>query len=112
MNQSMNEILPSILNVVAGIGVVLISFLVEIKVPIHTEVAKFLGLFIVYVGIALVIWSAMHTKEAVLGRVEPKSDVLIKTGPYRFVRHPVYLGMTIALTGVPIALRSYVVRSL
>lgn len=33
-------------------------------------------------------------------------DVLIKTGPYRFVRHPVYLGMTIALTGIPVAMRS------
>lgn len=107
MNQSKNEILPSILNVIAGIGVFLISILVEVRVPIDTVVAKFLGIFIVFVGIALVIWSAMHIKGAFFGEVEPKSDILIKSGPYRFVRHPVYLGMTIALTGLPIAMRSY-----
>lgn len=107
MNQSKNEFLPSILNVIAGIGVFLISFLVEIRIPIDTEAAKFFGIFIVIVGIVLVIWSAMHIKEAFLGEVEPKLDVLIKSGPYQFVRHPVYLGMTIALTGLPIALRSW-----
>ncbi|MCF6466071.1 methyltransferase family protein [Clostridium sp. Cult2] len=107
MNQNKNEFLPSILNVIAGIGVFIISFLVEIRVPISTEVAKFLGLFIVSVGITLVIWSAMHIKEAFFGEVEPKLDVLVKNGPYRFIRHPVYLGMTIAFTGLPIALRSW-----
>jgi len=43
MNQNRNEFLPSILNVITGIGVLLISFLVEIKVQISTEVAKMLG---------------------------------------------------------------------
>jgi protein-S-isoprenylcysteine O-methyltransferase Ste14 len=106
MNQSKNEFLPSILNVTAGIAVFLISFLVKIRVPIDIRVAKSLGILMVFVGIALVIWSAMHIKEAFFGEVEPKLDVLIKTGPYRFVRHPVYLGMTIALTGIPVAMRS------
>lgn len=107
MNQNRNEFLPSILNVITGIGVLLISFLVEIKVQISTEVAKMLGLFIVSVGIALVIWSAIHIRGAFLGEIEPKLDVLVQNGPYRFVRHPVYLGMTIAFTGIPIALRSW-----
>lgn len=107
MNQNKNEFLPSILNVVTGIGVLLISFFVEIRVPISTEVAKCLGLFIVSVGIALVIWSAMYIKGAFLGEIEPKLDVLVQNGPYGFVRHPVYLGMTIAFTGIPIALRSW-----
>ncbi len=106
MGQSKSEFLPAILNVIAAIGVFLISFLLEIRIPIDKEVAKLLGIIIVFVGIALVIWSAMHIKGAFFGVVEPKLDVLIKSGPYRFVRHPVYFGMTIALTGLPIALRS------
>ena len=68
MNQNRNEFLPSILNVITGIGVLLISFLVEIRVPISTEVAKCLGLFIVSVGIALVIWSADAYKRSIFGR--------------------------------------------
>jgi len=107
MNRNTNEYLPAILNVVTGIGVTLISFLVEFRFPMHKGTAKLLGLFIVYAGIALVIWAAMHIKGAFMGEVEPKLDVLVRDGPYRFVRHPVYLGMTIALAGLTVALRSW-----
>ncbi len=31
----------------------------------------------------------------------------MRSGPYRFVRHPVYLGMTVALAGVAISVRSW-----
>jgi len=41
------------------------------------------------------------------GIVEPRLEVLVKDGPYRFVRHPVYLGNGIALVGVTILLRSW-----
>lgn len=107
MNRNTNEYLPAILNMVTGIGVFLISFLVEFRFPIPKGTAKFLGLFIVYAGIALVIWAAAYIKGAFLGEVEPRLDVLVRDGPYRFVRHPVYLGMTIALAGLTVALRSW-----
>jgi protein-S-isoprenylcysteine O-methyltransferase Ste14 len=55
----------------------------------------------------LVVWSARHLEGAFHGEVEPRMDVLITSGPYRFVRHPVYLGMTIALIGLTIAFRSW-----
>lgn len=107
MNRTTNEYLPSILNVVTGMGVFYISFLEEFKFPIPKETAKFLGLLIVYAGMALVIWAAVHIKRAFWGEVEPRLDVLVRDGPYRFVRHPVYLGMTFALAGLTIALRSW-----
>lgn len=107
MNQSENEFLPSILNVMTGIVVLLVSFFVEIRIPLSTGTAKTFGLLLVFVGIGLVAWSAMHIKEAFFGVVAPKLNVLIKSGPYRFVRHPVYLGMTIAFAGVPIAFRNW-----
>jgi len=107
MNKTKNEFLPSVLNVIAAIVVFLISFFVEIRISICPEVAKSLGIFIVFFGMALVLWSSMHIREAFLGVVEPRLDVLIKSGPYKFIRHPVYLGLTIALTGIPVAMRSY-----
>lgn len=73
----------------------------------YKEMAKFLGLLIVYAGMALVIWAAVHIKKAFMGEVEPRLDVLVRDGPYRFVRHPVYLGMTIALAGLTVVLRSW-----
>jgi protein-S-isoprenylcysteine O-methyltransferase Ste14 len=107
MNRNMNEYLPAILNIVTVVGVLLISFLVELRFPMPKGMAKFLGLFIVYAGMALVIWAAVHIKGALAGMVEPRLDVLVRDGPYRFVRHPVYLGMTIALVGTAVALRSW-----
>ena len=107
MNRNTSEYLPAILNVVAAVGVSLISFFVELRFPMSKEIAKSLGLFIVVVGMGLVIWAAAHIKGAFLGEVEPRLDVLVQDGPYRFVRHPVYLGMTIALAGLPVALRSW-----
>jgi protein-S-isoprenylcysteine O-methyltransferase Ste14 len=107
MNRGTNEYLPAILNAVTGVGVVLISFLVELRLPMPKEIAKPLGLFIVIAGMSLVVWAAIHIREAFLGEVKPRLDVLVRDGPYRFVRHPVYLGMTIALLGLAVALRSW-----
>jgi len=46
-------------------------------------------------------------KESFSGEVKPKLNVFIQTGPYKYVRHPVYLGTTIALIGVALSLRSW-----
>lgn len=103
----MNKYLPAILNVLSAIAVFLVSFLADWHVPMSKGMAKVLGLTIVYAGMALVVWAALHIKEAMAGMVEPRLEVLVRNGPYRFVRHPVYLGTAIALAGVTIVLRSW-----
>jgi len=107
MSKNVGEYLPGILNGVTGVGVLLISFLVDFRFPMSKEIAKPLGMFIVFTGMSPALWATIHIKEAILGEVEPRLDVLVKDGPYRFVRHPVYLGMTVALLGATIALRSW-----
>lgn len=107
MNRNTGEYLPAILNVLAASGVLLLSFLVRLGFPISREAARTLGMLTVAGGMALVVWAAVHIREAFLGRVHPRLGELIQSGPYRFARHPVYLGMTIALAGVAISLRSW-----
>lgn len=107
MKRNTNEYLPGVLNMVTGLGVLLISFLVEVRFPMQTKIAKPLGMVIVFLGMSLVIWAATHIKGAFLGEVEPRLNLIVKDGPYRVVRHPVYLGMTIALLGVTVSLRSW-----
>ena len=107
MNRIISEYLPAVLNVVAAGLVMLVSFLVDLRLPISKSVAKPMGFSIVLAGMSLVVWAAIHIKEAFLGEVEPRLEQLVQSGPYRFVRHPVYLGMTIALAGVPISLGSW-----
>lgn len=107
MNRNIREYLPGILNGVTGVGVLLISFLVELRIPMSREIAKPLGLIVVGLGMALAIWASVYIKSAIMGEIEPRLEILVREGPYRFERHPVYLGMTIALLGVTVALRSW-----
>jgi protein-S-isoprenylcysteine O-methyltransferase Ste14 len=101
------QYLPGLLNVMAGLAVILISLLVDARLPFTRQIATGAGLFIVYAGMALVVWSVFHIRGAILGEVEPVLDTLVQGGPYRFVRHPVYLGMTVALAGGTIVMRSW-----
>jgi protein-S-isoprenylcysteine O-methyltransferase Ste14 len=62
--------------------------------------AKGVGVSICAAGIAFAIWARLH-----LGRnwgmpmmVKEKPD-LVTTGPYRFVRHPIYTGIAVAMFG-------------
>jgi protein-S-isoprenylcysteine O-methyltransferase Ste14 len=107
MSRKTSEYLPAILNGVTGIGVLLMRFFVDLRFPIPKEIAKPSGLFIVALGMFLVIWASLYIREAMWGEVEPRLNVLVQEGPYRFVRHPVYLGMTIALAGATVTLRSW-----
>jgi protein-S-isoprenylcysteine O-methyltransferase Ste14 len=69
-----------------------------------TAATYFTGVAVLAFGLAFSIW-ARHT----LGRnwsgvVTVKQDhELIRTGPYRFVRHPIYTGLLIAFIGTAIA---------
>jgi protein-S-isoprenylcysteine O-methyltransferase Ste14 len=103
----MNEYLPTILNVMTGAGVILITLFLDLRLSLARGVAKPVGIAIVYAGMALVVWAAFHIRGAFLGEVEPRLEALVQSGPYRFVRHPVYLGMTVALAGAAIAVRSW-----
>lgn len=107
MNRTIHEHLPAILNVIAGVVVLAFSFLIEFRMPLPKDLAKLLGLLLIGLGMALAIWASVYIKSAIMGEVEPRLKILVRQGPYRFVRHPVYLGMTIALIGATVVLRSW-----
>jgi protein-S-isoprenylcysteine O-methyltransferase Ste14 len=53
---------------------------------------------------------AKRENDFFLGTVAIQSDRghrVCETGPYRFVRHPGYLGMLVSLVAVPLVLQSY-----
>jgi protein-S-isoprenylcysteine O-methyltransferase Ste14 len=63
-----------------------------------------LGTLILAAGLALAVWARRH-----LGRnwsahvVVKQGHTLIRTGPYRAVRHPIYSGILLAFVGTAIA---------
>ncbi len=102
-----DEYLPPILNGISGTGVLAVSIFTNLRMPIQKFVATLIGLIILYTGILVVVWATVFIKEAILGEVQPRLNILVKNGPYKFVRHPVYLGMTIALLGATIVTRNW-----
>ena len=102
-----SEYLPALFNFLAAGIVFIICFFIDLKFPDYFGLMKELGIVVVYAGFSISLWAAFYLKSAINGMVLPKLNQLVKDGPYRYCRHPVYLGMTIAFIGMAIALRSW-----
>lgn len=61
------------------------------------------GLALAVIGQALRLWAAGHLE---------KSREVTSSGPYRFTRHPLYLGSTLMGVGLAIAARHWLVAAL
>jgi len=74
------------------------SALLPLALRVHRE--TLVGQVITGLGLLLVLW-ALGTLGRSFG-IAPADRGLIKDGPYRFVRHPMYLGELISLSGAVI----------
>lgn len=90
----------------AGVFTLAIIILFRDQLPLSRQTARIGGLTILYAGMALVAWAAWNLRSAGSGTVPPRGDRLVVTGPYRFVRHPVYAGLIVALGGASLTARS------
>ena len=67
-----------------------------------------LGAACTAIGIAFAIWARYHIGQYWSGAVALKVDhKLIRTGPYAHIRHPIYTGILIALTGTTALIGEY-----
>jgi protein-S-isoprenylcysteine O-methyltransferase Ste14 len=65
---------------------------------------SWLGLIMLAVGIAIAVWARNYLGRNWSGTVTVKQDhELIRTGPYRLVRHPIYSGLLLAILGTAVA---------
>ena len=70
---------------------------------------RWLGLFLYGLGLALMSWSRATLGRMYSGEVTiQKSHQLIKIGLYRYVRHPIYLGMLCSALGLSFLFRSWI----
>lgn len=103
----MREYLPAVLNLFAAAIIMIISFSDYFKFSIQFVNAKLVGIVIVYIGMGIFLWASFYLKRAIAGMIQPRLDNLVTNGPYKYCRHPVYLGMTIAFIGLAFALKSW-----
>ena len=72
---------------------------------IHEPLIEWIGVICVYVGITIAIWARFY-----LGRnwgmpmTEKEGAELVTTGPYAYIRNPIYTGILLAITGSALSL--------
>lgn len=77
-------------------GFVLVAAFLWLSAPTRTSLAA--GLPIAFLGLALRAWAAGHLQ---------KDSTLIDSGPYAWVRNPLYLGTLTAAAGFAVAARRW-----
>lgn len=67
-----------------------------------------IGLAVFLLGLALAIWARVHIGRNWGMPMSQKADPeLVTTGPYSSIRHPIYSGIILAMTGTAIAVSLY-----
>jgi protein-S-isoprenylcysteine O-methyltransferase Ste14 len=64
-----------------------------------------IAVLLAVVGLSFAVWARLHLGKYWSGRITLKVDhQVIQTGPYGWVRHPIYSGLLLALLGTAISL--------
>ena len=70
------------------------------SLAVHSVILSVIGALLFACGIALAVWARLHLGRnwgmPMTQRAEPE---LVTSGPYRFVRHPIYSGLLTAVLG-------------
>lgn len=86
----------------AAIGVAII---LEGSLPGALEPVRIAGAFLLVLGIALMIWSVRNLGRSLSAFPETvPGGALVETGPYRWVRHPIYTAVVAVMAGASILL--------
>lgn len=68
------------------------------------EAVRWAGLALTVAGLAITVWARIHLGQFWSARVGLKEDhQLIQSGPYAWVRHPIYTGILLAMAGTALA---------
>jgi protein-S-isoprenylcysteine O-methyltransferase Ste14 len=83
-----------------GFGIEILAY----RFVANTTSASYAGLVITVAGLALAVWARFQIGRNWSGMIEVKQGhMLMCTGPYAIVRHPIYSGFMLATLGTAIA---------
>lgn len=103
-----NRILDRAINAAILIGI-MFFFHHVIALPGKTEIDMLCGSIIMWTGLMIRIWAILKLGEHFTTIVMVGKDhKLITEGPYRYVRHPAYLGSILVFLGFGVAMGSLI----
>ncbi len=92
----------------AIVAIVILRVFGAHQLSVHSPVVRAIGVVLFLSGIGLAVWARIY-----LGRnwgmpmSQKKQPELVTSGPYRFVRHPIYSGLLLGLLGTALATNLY-----
>jgi protein-S-isoprenylcysteine O-methyltransferase Ste14 len=96
----------SLLHTLSGVGTMIVSIVFKEAFLKDLDSMKVVGYVIFLTGMSLFVLCVLALRKAFLGEVEPVTDTLVVSGPYRIIRHPLYLSMTVSIFGIAFGVRS------
>ena len=96
----------SLLHALSGGGTMIVSVVFKEGFLKDLDSMKIVGYVIFLAGMTLFVLCVLALKQAFLGDVKPATDSLVTSGPYRIIRHPLYLSMIISIFGIALGMRS------
>ncbi|MHB0877050.1 MAG: methyltransferase family protein [Anaerolineae bacterium] len=98
--------LISLVHTATWLVVAAISLAFKTPTLLAPPTATVAGIIVFALGLTVFAWAVAYLRLEALGIIEPVSEKLLEVGPYKYVRHPIYLGLIIALIGLALALNS------
>ncbi len=90
------------------VAVVLLRAFGPGSLAVHTPAVRVVGVILFLSGLGLAVWARIY-----LGRnwgmpmTKKDEPELVTSGPYRFVRHPIYSGLLLGILGTALATNIY-----
>lgn len=78
----------------------LLAIVAHIVLAVATWPWKPLSFPFIAVGLGIGLWSAITMRSSLHVLPAPNGNGLVTTGPFAFIRHPIYLGIILACLGV------------
>ena len=98
--------LVALVYALAGSASLITSLYTKGGIPIPEGPAKTTGFIVFGLGMLLFAYAITYLRAAFRGNIQPVTKDLITTGPYRVIRHPLYLAMLISCLGLAFGMRS------
>lgn len=94
------------LRALLAIAVILLFSLVNAgSLEVHGLVLPIIGTLIVFSGLGFAVWARVHIgRNWGMPMTVKEEPELVTSGPYRFVRHPIYTGILTAVVGTALAI--------
>lgn len=74
----------------------------------YREAIVWIGLLLMLGGRVLRLWAQTQMKHLFVGELAVQKDHrVVKTGPYKYIRHPAYVGGTLSAIGIGLALSTW-----